>query len=92
MVGVFEERVATKVLDQFALLPERSKPRIFPNGTREWTPISGVVLARGPLLQAPCLNMTDQKLDRETPNEQLTCVSIGLVKQGLPGNVIDSLG
>lgn len=45
-----EERVASLVLNRFHALPARSKPRIFPDGRREWIPLSGVVLARGMMI------------------------------------------
>lgn len=41
------ERVATLALRTFDDLPTKSKPRIYPDGSREWVPMSAIVLARG---------------------------------------------
>lgn len=41
------ERVATLVLNKFESLPKKCKPRTYPDGRREWTPLSSVVLAHG---------------------------------------------
>lgn len=39
--------VASCVLDTFHRLPAKRKPLQRPNGSREWVPLSGVVLAQG---------------------------------------------
>ena len=41
------EQVAHCALDLFATLPTKCKPRTFPDGRREWTPLSSVVVVRG---------------------------------------------
>lgn len=40
------QKIANLALDQFERLPSRCKPRQLPNGSREWTPFSAVVLAK----------------------------------------------
>lgn len=40
-------RIASLVHAHFDALPPRSKPTIRPDGTREWIPMSGIVLVRG---------------------------------------------
>ena len=41
------EQIAQLVLSQFDSLPLKCKPHIQPDGRREWTPLSAVVLVRG---------------------------------------------
>lgn len=41
------DRVAQVVLDCFSALPQKCKPRTFPDGRREWTPLSAVIVVRG---------------------------------------------
>ncbi|PKY04244.1 hypothetical protein P168DRAFT_235879 [Aspergillus campestris IBT 28561] len=53
-------RIASLVHAHFDALPPRSKPTIRPDGTREWIPMSGIVLVRG----------------ENTPSESLTCICI----------------
>ncbi|KAL4896637.1 putative tRNA-specific adenosine deaminase [Aspergillus ambiguus] len=53
-------RIATLVHAHFDALPARSKPIIRSNGTREWTPMSGIVIVRG----------------QNTTSETLTCVAV----------------
>ncbi|PGH17357.1 hypothetical protein AJ79_01241 [Helicocarpus griseus UAMH5409] len=55
-----ECRIASLVHSHFDALPKRSKPTIHPNGTREWVPLSGIVLVTG----------------ENTRDETLTCVAI----------------
>ncbi|KAI9679836.1 MAG: hypothetical protein M1817_004850 [Caeruleum heppii] len=43
----FEDSIAATVHRAFDALPTRCKPRPRPDGTREWVPLSGIVLARG---------------------------------------------
>jgi hypothetical protein len=45
----FAERVACLVLSTFNSLPQKSKPRTHPDGSREWIPMTGIVLACGTL-------------------------------------------
>lgn len=40
-------RIASLVHAHFDALPPRSKPTIRPDGTREWIPMSGIVLVKG---------------------------------------------
>lgn len=40
-------RIATLVHEHFDALPTRSKPTIHPDGSREWIPMSGMVIAKG---------------------------------------------
>lgn len=41
------DEIAACVLDTFRKLPAKRKPLQRPNGSREWVPLSGVVLAKG---------------------------------------------
>lgn len=43
-------RIASLVHAHFDALPPRSKPTIRPDGTREWIPMSGIVLVKGMFL------------------------------------------
>ena len=70
--STFEQRVATLVLDTFAALPTRCKPRHYPDGSREWTPISGIVLAK----------------DQHGPTEELKCISVATGSKCLPQNIL----
>lgn len=40
-------RIATLVHAHFDALPSRSKPSIFPDGSREWIPMTGIVVVVG---------------------------------------------
>ncbi|KNG86618.1 putative tRNA-specific adenosine deaminase [Aspergillus nomiae NRRL 13137] len=53
-------RIARLVHAHFDGLPARSKPSIRPDGTREWIPMSGIVIVKG----------------EDTPDEELTCVAV----------------
>ncbi|PLN80836.1 hypothetical protein BDW42DRAFT_194196 [Aspergillus taichungensis] len=53
-------RIASLVHAHFDALPPRSKPTIRPDGTREWIPMSGIVLVEG----------------ENSPSESLTCICI----------------
>lgn len=44
-------RIASLVHDQFNALPARCKPTIHPDGSREWIPMSGIVVVKGMLCQ-----------------------------------------
>ena len=68
----FHERVAHTVLHSFQTLPRSSKPRTLADGTREWIPISGIVLARNP----------------DSSAEELTCISVGTGSKCLPQNTL----
>ena len=43
--------MASLALSTFDSLPQRCKPRTYPDGSREWIPMSGIVLAYGVLRQ-----------------------------------------
>ncbi|PGH08347.1 hypothetical protein GX51_01173 [Blastomyces parvus] len=49
-----ESRIARLVHSHFDALPKRSKPTIHPDGSREWVPLSGIVLVTG----AKCLSLS----------------------------------
>ncbi|PWY72418.1 hypothetical protein BO70DRAFT_431791 [Aspergillus heteromorphus CBS 117.55] len=53
-------RIARLVHSHFDGLPTRSKPILRDDGTREWIPMSGIVVVRG----------------ENTPEEELTCVAV----------------
>ncbi|KGO71808.1 hypothetical protein PITC_028110 [Penicillium italicum] len=53
-------RIASLVHAHFDALPTRSKPTIFPDGSREWIPMTGIVAVKG----------------EKTPSESLTCISV----------------
>jgi hypothetical protein len=40
-------RIASLVHAHFDALPTRSKPSIFPDGSREWIPMTGIVIVAG---------------------------------------------
>lgn len=40
-------RIASLVHAHFDGLPARSKPKIFPDGSREWIPMTGIVAVKG---------------------------------------------
>jgi hypothetical protein len=42
-------RIASLVHAHFDALPTRSKPTIFPDGSREWVPMTGIVAVKGTL-------------------------------------------
>ncbi|KAL1654003.1 hypothetical protein SLS61_003405 [Didymella pomorum] len=41
------DAIAECVLEAFAQLPDKRKPRLRTDGSREWVPLSGIVLAKG---------------------------------------------
>ncbi|KAL2350901.1 adenosine deaminase/editase [Cryomyces antarcticus] len=47
MARTFPDRVADCVLSTFASLPAKYKPRALAPGSREWVPLSGIVLSKG---------------------------------------------
>lgn len=40
-------RIASLIHAHFDGLPARSKPKIFPDGSREWIPMTGIVAVKG---------------------------------------------
>lgn len=48
--------VARLVLQAFERLPAKAKPRIYENGGREWTTLSGIVLTR-PTIASTCVSL-----------------------------------
>ncbi|GFG21657.1 tRNA-specific adenosine deaminase 1 [Aspergillus udagawae] len=53
-------RIASLVHAHFDGLPARSKPTIYPDGSKEWIPMSGIVVVKG----------------ENTVSEKLTCVAV----------------
>ncbi|KAJ5183491.1 hypothetical protein N7492_001107 [Penicillium capsulatum] len=53
-------RIASLIHNHFDALPARSKPNIFPDGSREWIPMTGIVIVKG----------------ENTPTERLHCIAI----------------
>ncbi|KAL6241461.1 hypothetical protein RBB50_011725 [Rhinocladiella similis] len=52
------ESIASLVLSKFDTLPQKCKPRTLPDGKREWTPMSAVVLAKsGHDSQLTCVSL-----------------------------------
>jgi hypothetical protein len=47
MMEVTADEVAACVLETFRKLPAKRKPLQRPDGSREWVPLSGIVLAKG---------------------------------------------
>ena len=47
MMSALKERIAAVALHTFDDLPTKSKPRSHADGSREWVPMSAVVLVRG---------------------------------------------
>ena len=43
-------RIASLVHAHFDALPTRSKPNVFPDGSREWIPMTGMVVVKGMIL------------------------------------------
>ena len=43
-------RIASLVHTHFDALPTRSKPNVFPDGSREWIPMTGMVVVKGMIL------------------------------------------
>jgi len=41
------DNVADCVLAAFDKLPTKFKPRVYPNGSKEWVPLAGIVLSLG---------------------------------------------
>ncbi len=59
MMGSLEERIAASALRTFDDLPKKSKPRTHPDGSREWVPMSGIMLVRG--IQPKSANLFEYK-------------------------------
>lgn len=51
------ERVAQLALSKFDALPQKCKPRTLDDGSREWTPLSAVVLAQGQTQDLTCISL-----------------------------------
>ena len=47
IMGSIEDRVVRSIHERFNALPSKNKPRVFPDGSREWVPLSGIALVRG---------------------------------------------
>ncbi|KAL4871505.1 adenosine deaminase/editase [Aspergillus spectabilis] len=65
-------RIASLVHNHFDGLPKRSKPNIRDDGTAEWIPMTGIVLAKG----------------ENTPSETLTCITVTTGAKCLPASQI----
>ncbi|KAJ5084575.1 hypothetical protein NUU61_009154 [Penicillium alfredii] len=65
-------RIAALVHAHFDALPTRSKPTIFPDGSREWIPMTGIVIVKG----------------ENTPSESLTCIAVTSGAKCLPASHI----
>ncbi|KAF7504682.1 hypothetical protein GJ744_001963 [Endocarpon pusillum] len=72
MMGPLEERIAAVALHTFDDLPKKSKPRSHAHGSREWVPMSAVVLVR----------------DANSVSEKLTCVSLATGCKCLPRSTL----
>lgn len=61
-------QIASLVHEHFDALPARSEPTIHPDGSREWIPMSGIVIVKGNhyMLDAfirHSLGLTDQEIE-----------------------------
>ncbi|GIK02447.1 hypothetical protein Aspvir_006502 [Aspergillus viridinutans] len=65
-------RIASLVHAHFDGLPARSKPTIYPDGLREWIPMSGIVVVKG----------------ENTVSEKLTCVAVTTGAKCLPASQV----
>lgn len=50
---MLSSRIASLVHTHFDALPARSKPNVFPDGSKEWIPMTGMVIAKGMLQLSP---------------------------------------
>jgi tRNA-specific adenosine deaminase 1 len=55
-------RIASLVHAHFDALPTRSKPSIFPDGSREWIPMTGIVVVIGMFLVSLVFEMVPSVL------------------------------
>ncbi|RLL95432.1 hypothetical protein CFD26_105521 [Aspergillus turcosus] len=65
-------RIASLVHAHFDGLPARSKPTIYPDGSREWIPMSGIVVVKG----------------ENTVSEKLSCVAVTTGAKCLPASQV----
>ncbi|KAF7125227.1 hypothetical protein CNMCM5793_001405 [Aspergillus hiratsukae] len=65
-------RIASLVHAHFDGLPARSKPTIYPDGSREWIPMSGIVVVKG----------------ENTASEKLSCVAVTAGAKCLPASQV----
>ncbi|EAW08163.1 tRNA-specific adenosine deaminase [Aspergillus clavatus NRRL 1] len=65
-------RIASLVHAHFDGLPPRSKPTVYPDGSREWIPMAGIVVVKG----------------ENTPSEKLSCVTVTTGAKCLPASQI----
>ncbi|KAI9045729.1 tRNA-specific adenosine deaminase [Aspergillus affinis] len=75
LVSSLPSRVASLVHARFDGLPSRSKPTVRSDGTKEWIPMSGIVIVKGdyPL---HCLLVWLFYPNENTSSEKLTCVAV----------------
>ncbi len=81
MMGTLQERIAASALRTFDDLPKKSKPRIHPDGSREWVPMSAVVLVCGIYSKlasqiSTTALLTCTRIDANSTSERLTCISL----------------
>ena len=67
-MSTFAERVGAAALAKFDAFPSKSKPRVYPDGRREWVPMSAIVLAE----------------NTESGDEVLSCVAVATGTKCLP--------
>ncbi|PKX94704.1 tRNA-specific adenosine deaminase [Aspergillus novofumigatus IBT 16806] len=65
-------RIASLVHAHFDGLPARSKPTVYPDGSREWIPMSGIVVVK----------------EENTATEKLTCVAVTTGAKCLPASQV----
>ena len=56
-MATLAERIATLALTTFEKLPPKCLPRTHPNGKREWTPMSAVILCHGKQQNLTCVSL-----------------------------------
>lgn len=77
-------RITSLVHSHFDALPARSKPNIFPDGSREWIPMTGIVAVKGMyildfiLLESlhECLIDIVPTIGENTTAESIHCIAI----------------
>ncbi|KAF3394290.1 hypothetical protein F1880_005189 [Penicillium rolfsii] len=74
-------RIASLVHAHFDGLPARSKPKIFPDGSREWIPMTGIVAVKD-------LQYNDLAIGENTHLESLHCISVTSGAKCLPASHI----
>lgn len=57
------DAIADCVLSTFERLPDKRKPRLRSDGSREWVPLSGIVLVKGDFTPTPTPSNTQTSLE-----------------------------